>query len=203
MTYAAQVATSCAVPLEPGEQDWADLAALLGPGALADLFSLPAQPPADWAPVFSLEAVQLVGPVPISLEPDPDVVELGAADVPEMLALAEATRPGPFWRRTHELGRYVGVRVDGRLVAMAGERLRPPGWTEISGVCTMPEARGRGLAGRLVRELAGGIAARGGTPFLHVTEGNPARGLYEHLGFRARTAVRFHGCTVPDALPLR
>lgn len=115
--------------------------------------------------MFAVEGTQLVGPVPTA-GPDPDVVELGAADVPEMLALADATRPGPFWRRTHELGRYVGVRDGGRLVAMVGERLRPPGWTEISGVCTL-------------------------------TEGNPARGLYEHLGFRARTAVRFHGAPCP------
>ena len=114
-----------------------------------------------------------------------------------MLALVERTRPGPFLPRTIELGTYLGVRDDGVLVAMAGERLHPPGWTEISAVCTDPAARGRGLATRLVRALVHGIRARGEQPFLHAAADNPAIGLYESLGFRHRRGVTFAAARVP------
>jgi ribosomal protein S18 acetylase RimI-like enzyme len=201
--YDPAVATFSAVPLDPTPRDWADLAALLGPGAFADLFSLPVVAPADWEPVFRLPGVQLVGDpatFAAAAATDPAVVELGRADVPEMLELAALTRPGPFWPRTHELGTYVGIRAAGRLVAMAGERLRPPGWTEISAVCTLPEARGHGLAGRLVRALAARIAARDERPFLHAMADNTAAiALYERLGFRIRREVLFHGYRTPTA----
>ncbi len=118
------------------------------------------------------------------------VVPLGDADAAEMLALATLTEPGPFFRRTHQLGDFVGVRQDGRLVAMAGERMKPEGFTEVSGVCTHPGFRGRGYAGGLMRIVAGRIAARGETPFLHVWADNPgAIALYETLGYRLRRAL--------------
>ncbi|CAL9572765.1 hypothetical protein SUDANB58_04871 [Streptomyces sp. enrichment culture] len=147
-TCCADVATFSAVPVQPGARDWADLAALLGPGAFADMFSCPAGPPPDREPVFSLAGRQLIwsgGPLPDrrGAEPDSDMVVLGKDDVHEMLDLVTRTEPGPSWSRTQELGTYPGVRVDGVLVAMAGERLRPPGWTEISAVCTAPEARAK------------------------------------------------------------
>ncbi|GAA3357498.1 GNAT family N-acetyltransferase [Saccharopolyspora gregorii] len=197
-TYLPGVTTFAAVA-EPGPAAWDDLARLLGSGALADMFSSEAVPPPGWEPVFALEARQLIGPA----EPAPvglgaDVVELGAADVPAMLDLVARTEPGPFWPRTRELGTYLGIHEDGALVAMAGERLRPPGWTEISAVCTAPGARGRGHAARLVRTLAGRIAARGERAFLHVTDTNTAAlGLYERLGFRTRRPVTFRGHRVP------
>lgn len=119
--------------------------------------------------------------------PDFEIVPLDDADAPEMLALATLTRPGPFFARTHRLGDFVGVKADGRLVAMAGERMKPEGYVEVSGVCTDPGHRGRGYAGALMRVVAGRILARGETPFLHSYAHNTgAIGLYESLGFRLR-----------------
>lgn len=122
--------------------------------------------------------------------PDQEPELLSTSAVAEMLALAELTRPGPFGPRTLEMGRYLGFRVGGRLAAMGGERLRPVGYTEVSGICTAPEHRGRGLAEALVRALAFSIQARGEVPFLHVQVGSPseatASALYRRLGFRAR-----------------
>jgi predicted GNAT family acetyltransferase len=115
---------------------------------------------------------------------------LSAADAPEMLELALLTRPGPFAARTHQLGDFVGVREGGRLIAMAGERLKPDGYTEVSGVCTHPDHRGKGYAAGLMRHVAGKILDRGETPFLHAYATNTgAIGLYETLGFRIRTQV--------------
>ena len=110
---------------------------------------------------------------------------LGTADVPEMTDLVTRTEPGPWRPRTVEFGGYVGVRDDGALVAMAGERMRPPGFTEVSAVCTEPDYRGRGLAGGLTRVVAAAIAARGDRPMLHASAHNAgAVRLYESLGFR-------------------
>ncbi|NKZ05577.1 GNAT family N-acetyltransferase [Actinomadura latina] len=194
--YVPGVSTFSAVSAEPDAAEWSDLARLLGSGELADMFSSPAIPPPDWEPVFVLDGLQMVWRG--SSETDTGVEELGADDVPDMLDLVARTRPGPFWARTHELGTYVGVRENGALVAMAGERLRPPGWTEISTVCTAPEARGRGHAARLVRALAAHITSRGNRPFLHAAEANTgAIALYERLGFKTRKHVTFRGFRVP------
>jgi ribosomal protein S18 acetylase RimI-like enzyme len=202
-TYLTEVATFSSVSTDPDEADWANLAALLGPGAFADMFSSPAVPPSDWERVFTLEGRQMIWPGDgppglLHAEPETGVVELDTDDVPEMLDLVARTRPGPFWPRTRELGTYLGFRVDGALVAMAGERLKPPGWTEISAVCTAPEARGRGHAAHLVGALATRIVARGERPFLHVAEANSgAIALYERVGFKTRREVTFQGFTTP------
>lgn len=200
-SYDRAVATFSAVPLDPSRQDWDDLAALLGAGRFADLFSLPVTPPADWQPAFRLDGFQMIGDAVAlaSVAGDPSVEELTSDDVPAMLALVERTRPGPFWDRTIEMGRYVGIRDgSGRLVAMAGERLRLPGFTEVSAVCTAPEARGRGLAELLVRDVAARIVERGEQPFLHVAASNTgAIRLYERLGFAVRRQVVFHGYRTP------
>src|SRR5579862_4988758 len=120
-----------------------------------------------------------------------DIVVLTEAHQPEMFALARLTQPGPFFARTHQLGDFVGVEEQGRLVAMAGERMMPTGYTEVSGVCTDPSRRGRGYAGALMRVVAGRILARGETPFLHAYASNTgAIGLYESLGFKRRCEFR-------------
>jgi ribosomal protein S18 acetylase RimI-like enzyme len=119
-----------------------------------------------------------------------DIVALTPFDVPEMRALAALTKPGPFEVRTIELGCYYGIRRDGKLAAMAGERLRPPGFSEISAVCTHPDHRGAGHARHLVEILQAIILDRGETPFLHVLEGNDgAERLYRNMGYETRETI--------------
>ncbi len=128
----------------------------------------------------------------LDVAPDPEAVPLGPDDVPEVLALISRTRPGPFLARTMELGDYLGVRRDGVLVAMAGQRMRLPGWTEISAVCTEESVRGSGLASRLVRAVGAAIRERGDGVLLHVavTNTNAIR-LYRALGFVERREIDF------------
>ncbi len=195
--YPADVATFCALPADPGPADWADLAALVGPGGLADLFTAPGTPPADWGPVFAMPGRQLVAPAPTE-DVDPRVVELGRDDDAAMLDLATRTRPGPFFTRTARLGTFLGVRDGEGLVAMAGQRLHPGGWVEISAVCTDERARGRGLGAVLVAAQVARTAADGGRAFLHVLDTNTgARALYARLGFTERRPVVFRGFRVP------
>ncbi|MBB2902347.1 ribosomal protein S18 acetylase RimI-like enzyme [Kineococcus radiotolerans] len=178
---------------------WDDLAAVTGPGAEVLVPALTVEPPAGFAVTRPFPGVQLVATDALRTEPHPDAVELGEDDVPEVLDLVARTRPGPFGPRTVLLGRYLGVREGGRLVAMAGERLRPTGATEISAVCTDPAARGRGLATALVRAVAHGVRERGELPFLHAAAQNVrAIALYEHLGFRRRRDVDFATVRTPS-----
>ncbi len=115
---------------------------------------------------------------------------LGEADAEEMRALALLTRPGPFHPLTHRLGRFIGVREQGQLVAMAGERMHLPGFTEVSGVCTHPDFRGRGLAGALMRIVMQAMLDRGETPFLHAYAAHGRTiALYETLGFAVRAKL--------------
>ena len=183
--------------VDDSDASWADLARLLGPSAPAVMFQT-GRVPSAWTETFSGRGLQMIAE---TVEPvdDPEIVSLGDDDAAEMFDLAARTRPGPFERRTLELGGYVGVRRDGVLVAMAGERLRPPGWTEISAVCTDEAFRGQGLAGRLVRRVASSISARGDRALLHVAASNVgAVGLYERLGFRVRREVAFAAYLSPS-----
>ncbi|MER6217012.1 MULTISPECIES: GNAT family N-acetyltransferase [unclassified Streptomyces] len=182
---------------DPGDpRSWHDLHALAGPGQVVGLTGLPV-PPDGWETVGSVPGVQLVD-TGLHAEPALEAVRLGRRDVPEMLGLVALTQPGPFLPRTVDLGTYLGIRHRGRLIAMAGERLRPPGWTEISAVCTHPEHRGRGLATRLVRAVAAGIRERGEVPFLHTAESNTAAiRLYESIGFTPRRRPLFLAVRTP------
>jgi ribosomal protein S18 acetylase RimI-like enzyme len=123
--------------------------------------------------------------------PLPDMIDLTEQDAAEMRALAAMTKPGPFGPLTHRLGAFVGLCREGRLVAMAGERMRLDGYCEVSGVCTHPDHRGQGFAGALMSIVAERIRARGETPFLHsYAENAGAIALYEALGFRARQTIQ-------------
>jgi ribosomal protein S18 acetylase RimI-like enzyme len=186
-----------AVADESSAADWADAAGLTGAGQVTLFVRRSAAPPADWEVVGGRPGVQLVAS-DLDAVSDPEAVALGLADVPEMLELTERTKPGPFLPGTVELGGYLGIRREGRLVAMAGERMRPPGFAEISAVCTDEAWRGHGFAARLTRAVAAGIAARGETPFLHAAGDNTnAIRLYKSLGFVHRREVFFVAAKSP------
>lgn len=171
----------------------AALARLVAPGEQVYQLQVPTiVVPTGLIALKQARGVQMVAGEPVAPAPDSsDMLALGDADADEMLALAQLTRPGPFLARTHRMGQFTGLRIDGRLAAMAGERFRFPGWTEVSGVCTHPDFRGRGLARRLSRHVAARIAERGDTAFLHAWHDNTvAIRLYESLGFTWRTDVQ-------------
>ncbi len=169
----------------------AALADLVQPGETVVLLQVPKIViPQGLVEVKASQGVQMVATRRMMLEATSDMLTLTDEDAPEMLELATLTEPGPFLARTHTMGTFLGIRIGGRLAAMAGERMRFPGYTEVSGVCTHPEFRGRGLARRLSAAIATGIQARGDQAFLHAWKTNhSAISLYEGLGFKVRTEV--------------
>jgi ribosomal protein S18 acetylase RimI-like enzyme len=177
--------------LHPTQDAFADLQRLVSPGEHVALFTAsPLDVPGRWQIDRSRWIDQMI--CESSLDSPPLApLRLGTADVPEMLDLTAATEPGPFLPQTIQMGGYFGIRAsDGRLVAMAGERLRSTAFAEISAVCTLPEFRGRGYARALVTFLATQILAAGKTPFLHVKSENEAKVVYQKIGFRLRAAIR-------------
>lgn len=151
----------------------------------------PDRVPDSWEISRLITGVQMVG-TDVRPFADQSLLRLDASDVPDMLDLVEQTRPGPFLARTIEMGTYLGLRYQGQLVAMAGQRLHPPGWREISAVCTKLPFQKQGLGSRLVRTLTALIRRAGEQPFLHVSsENQPAIRLYHSLGFRLRRHVSF------------
>jgi ribosomal protein S18 acetylase RimI-like enzyme len=176
--------------LRPTNDAFADLQRLVSPGEHVALFTAsPLDVPGDWQVDRSQWIDQMI--CEASLVPPPVApLPLGTTDVPEMLELTAATEPGPFLPQTIQMGNYFGIRAsDGRLVAMAGERLQDTAFTEISAVCTRPEFRGRGYARDLTTFLAAQILATGKTPFLHVKSENGAKVVYQKIGFRLRAAI--------------
>jgi len=194
--YHPDISIFGALPDQVTPETWTALAALIatdGPDGAAVLFRDVVEPPTGWTEHLRVPGWQMTGagaearPAPTGAH----VQRLGADDVADMLDLIARTEPGPFQLRTIELGRYIGVRDEtGALAAMAGERMRLDGHTEISAVCTDPDHRGRGLAGLLVRDLVADITSRAEVPFLHVASTNiGAIRLYESLGFTKRREV--------------
>jgi ribosomal protein S18 acetylase RimI-like enzyme len=187
--YPAAIAPFAAtVDTEPAS--FRSLLALVGGDDQIALFTTEAvEPPSAFSVVRrdSVDQMVLEDAGVCAPEPGAPIAALRDADVFEMLALANVTQPGPFGPRTIELGHYIGIRRQGMLVAMAGERMRLDGFTEISAVCVESAYRGHGLAGDLVRSLVSSIAARSEIPFLHVFSSNHAAiRLYRKLGFSLR-----------------
>jgi predicted GNAT family acetyltransferase len=181
------VSPFAALPDEPNAQAWADLAELAAETGRALLVRSPLDVQAPWTEHRRFECVQMVAKAPMAAGIDLDVVTLSSDDVPEMLDLIELTKPGPFAKRTIEFGGYIGVRRQGRLIAMAGERIRGGGFTEISAVCTDPVYRGQGLASAMVSLIVQRIRGRGEEAMLHTAADNvTAIRVYEELGFERR-----------------
>ena len=147
---------------------------------------------AGWTLQMRFPLIQMVSErPPVGGATTETILDLSASDVPAMLDLIHMTEPGPFLARTFELGHYFGIRKDGQLIALAGERLFPPGYREISAVCTHPDFQGKGLASLLVTHLMAENWQNGVVPFLHVSPANGrARSLYERLGFRVRRELQ-------------
>src|SRR5580704_7966825 len=180
---------------EPTNEAYDSLANLVDVGERVGLFlDAEPKPPDNWKIVASIPLLQMLYENAASAAPSETAGHmfsaLGEADVPEMLALTKLTKPGPFVKRTREMGDYFGIRVNGELIAMAGERLHLPGHTEISAVCTHPDHLGHGYATALITWLMERISNRGEQAFLHVRAENArAVALYERLGFQKRAVL--------------
>jgi GNAT superfamily N-acetyltransferase len=189
--------TALAAMRDFSTESFESLGRLIVPGEMG-IFFLDALPPLPigWRILREVPLAQMVWSGSADADDGPAIEQLNIADVDEMLALTELTKPGPFGKRTPELGTYLGIRDRGRLVAMAGERLRLPGFTEVSAVCTHPSHQGRGLARQLILAVVRRIVQSGATPFLHVARENKrAIRVYEDLGFKTRilqTAFALH-----------
>ena len=196
--YPEDVAPFVAIRTWDDPNVWDAIVDLVGPGAEIGLSGAEVTLPGGWERVGGGAGVQLVETDTLVPRPDVEAIELGAADVPEMLAIVERNQPGPFRPRTYELGRYVGIRREGRLVAMAGERLHPEGWTEISAVATDADHRRQGLASRLVLDVAFHIQQRGDRALMHAAATNVgAIAAYERLGFALRRHTTFSAIRTP------
>lgn len=196
--YPEDVAPFVAVRTWRDPRVWSDLQELVGPGVEVGLSDTDVTLPDGWETVARGGGVQLVETDALHPRPDEEAIELGADDVPEMIALVERNQPGPFRPRTYQLGRYIGIRRGERLVAMAGERLHPEGWTEISAVATDADFRRQGLASRLVLDIAFHIQGRGDRALLHAAGTNTgAIAAYERLGFVLRKRTNFAAVRTP------
>lgn len=205
--YQPDISAFGAFAHDPGPGDWTAMAELVGAGSVVITTGCTGTPPEGWDVEYDGAGMQLTGEALVGsaappIPPGIDVVALGPGDVPDMLELVALTRPGPFAPRTVELGGYVGIRREGRLVAMAGERLRPVGWAEISAVATHPDHRRQGFGELLVRVVAAGVLARGEVPMLHAAADNTgAIRLYRAMGFAVRRRTRFVAARAPGTPP--
>ncbi|MFJ6025489.1 GNAT family N-acetyltransferase [Brevundimonas sp. NPDC092305] len=169
--------------------DWVALARTTGPVAL---FEVDPVVPDGLVVTNRIDCQQMVCEALTAGGREVDFEPLTDADGPEMLALATLTQPGPFFSKTHLLGPFIGLRHESRLIAMAGERLSLDGFSEVSGVCTHPDHRGKGYAGALMRVVTQRILERGDTAFLHARIAHDATiAFYETLGFKRRTTPSY------------
>jgi ribosomal protein S18 acetylase RimI-like enzyme len=169
-------------------QSFAALHALLSGSDIAVLFTPdPVAPPAQFKVLFAKPGDQMTG-IPSEASVDGvEIATLGVDDVAAMMELTELTNPGPFARRAHELGTFLGIRIDGKLVAMAGERMKPANYTEMTAICVRPGFRGRGFAQALLSAVSRRILSRGEIPFLHVfSDNDSAIALYRRQGMETR-----------------
>jgi predicted GNAT family acetyltransferase len=192
-------------PFAAAETDTAEameaLAALAVAGDdLVLIQSTPSPIPTGLHQVAQMTGVQMVANSMAEPRPLESAEPLTDDDIPQMMELAELTKPGPFRAQTNKLGQFWGIKRDGRLVAMAGERLKVPGMSEVSGVCTHPDWQGYGFAAGLSTFVAGRIQARGEVPFLHAFEDNLAAiQLYEKLGFTLRSRMAVQVLALPES----
>jgi GNAT superfamily N-acetyltransferase len=190
--YPPEIGPLSGVP-DQSKASYDSLRALAGPGGILVLF-FPKPPtlPSGWTLfrgglVDQMICTTMEDSGPVGISPTPTMRRLTPDDIAQMLALAELTEPGPFRKRTMELGTFYGVFDSGRLLAMAGQRMHLPGLIEVSAVCTHPDARGRGYARTLMSHVIRDIRQLGRIPFLHVLADNEsAIRVYQHLGFTRR-----------------
>lgn len=175
---------------ELSDAAFASMTRITVPDDIVALFTLvKVAPPAQFVVEREAPINLMIGPATRRDIDTTGMITLSADDVPDMMALVDLTQPGPFAAKTYRLGTYLGIRLDGKLIAMAGERLHLDGYTEVSAVCVHPDYRGRGLPAALIGAITNGIVARGETPILHVFESNhAASALYKKLGFTTRVA---------------
>lgn len=179
-----------AVPDQPTSKDYAALRELIGASQVTTLFRGDVAVPVGWDVLGTINGVQMVGPTSVEETIDSRIITLDVADVPEMMALTSRTKPGPFAERTIELGTYLGIRIDDRLVSMAGQRAQTNEHVEISAVCTDDAYVGQGLGRALIGAQVATIINAGKLPMLHTSAGNArAIALYEFLGFQHRRTV--------------
>jgi predicted GNAT family acetyltransferase len=180
--------TPFAAMADTSAESFAALGALMSPKDIAVLFTPEAvTPPAEFKVALADTGEQMIGTPVETPTSGVDIVTLGVDDVPAMIELTALTKPGPFSARTHELGTFLGIRVDSQLVAMIGERMKPANYTEITAVCVHPSHRGRGYGQMLLSAISRQILARGEIPFLHVfTNNHSAIALYRRQGMESR-----------------
>lgn len=190
-----------AIP-DQSQQSYADLRSLAADGHPVGLFLVdPPAIPSGWTLLRGelMDQMLCMEPPrpPTRLLQNAEMRQLTTADAPAMVELAKLTEPGPFHLRTLELGAFYGIFQNCRLVAMAGQRLSPPGFVEVSAVCTHPDVRGRGYAPLLMSTVMTEIFARGKTPMLHTLSSNHAAiAIYRRLGFTLRRNLHLAILTV-------
>ncbi|MCA6113358.1 GNAT family N-acetyltransferase [Bradyrhizobium sp. WSM 1738] len=191
LRYPTEVTPFADMP-DMSPETFSALGALMSPTDIAVLFTPNAvSAPAEFKVVLADTGEQMIGtPVETSIN-GVEILTLGVNDVPDMIELTALTKPGPFSTRTHELGTFLGIRVDGQLVAMIGERMKPANYTEMTAICVHPSHRGRGYGQMLLSAISRQIVSRGEIPFLHVfTNNHSAIALYQRQGMVIRR--RFH-----------